>query len=1083
MTQAGKKADVEFIISGDDNVSQLFKRIIDEMQNIQSQSRRTGREVDSSMDQMEDSARRAGNGVQTVSVQLKTIGQNLGGLKRANEELRETDNNARAAGRQMERGFREGGRAADQAANRVNLLKQRVAEVTREMRSMFDSINQGTAGFQSFVGDQVRRGAYVGGLAVTGFATQSAYKHVNEDYEIAQVGSVMKSSFTKNGQFDEKAYNEAYTKVRQTIIAEGLRQDREPNKVDVAQMSRELLKNGIPVEALADVIPIVNEFAQAHKDGKGAITSNEAAKYLSNKLESKQLEYTPENFQRVADQFTKAVDMSSLDARDVLFSDQYTDATTSGALGNVDNAIQQAMNVILSKYSIDGTMAGTTLRTLFLESSKFEMTDAELDKASSDKVRNTAISMLKDLNSVNAAVEADKNISADQKGNEKVLRKLDIASNYMAQLSPDQRQEVGEMLLGKEAFGATVLLTPEGVRDFKEAIAGIQDSSGLTKRYADDKANTAKGDIVALGKAVDAVQGKIGLSLEPMVESVANQLTELATTGMFSFEEIEKGIEKSAERLRSELNPEIGDIYEQLMDLASNGFQIGVALTPLAEGTGKAIIDLLNGDVVGATKAIALAIDATDLKIENLPGELQGLANAAKNAAIFLGAIALLDKGVTIAENGKKVWDAGQKVGEKLRGSGGSNGGTVVGDDDRTIRANVVNVYGGKVNGTDGSKDGGGPVPVPTSSSKDGKNNEPDKSEKETVSEKESNKKAPGKWNTRGGKIAGWTGTSLLALSALGLTDGIPEGMQEVLEYYGWGSMINNLAGNPAGALTNKLPVGVRAGGVPAAIGFSWYKGIDMYGDYYNENQVKNFYKEYSPTGVDRWLLENAQNKLQPASTPEGMVSPVYSKEKRGIIDFLMSKKETKYASVLQGFSDQLLSEAKSNAAMDSKFLITGYDESNIDTLLQKRLNEYYSLNSGDSSSVEVEKRYRRITDSKRAADNSREQEQRDRSQYLREIENDPFLKSSYKKQMIEEMTRPASPSSEATSLIPTLVNHLNKLQEKPIEVHSNNNLRVTVEDNRSVQVQMENVSDFANRTYNDRTLTPMQTVKMRQLE
>ncbi|CAI8969959.1 hypothetical protein EMIT07CA2_60014 [Brevibacillus sp. IT-7CA2] len=59
----------------------------------------------------------------------------------------------------------------------------------------------------------------------------------------------------------------------------------------------------------------------------------------------------------------------------------------------------------------------------------------------------------------------------------------------------------------------------------------------------------------------------------------------------------------------------------------------------------------------------------------------------------------------------------------------------------------------------------------------------------------------------------------------------------------------------------------------------------------------------------------------------------------------------------------------------------------------------------------------------------------------------------------------------------------MSKLQQNPIEVHSNNNLRVTVEDNRAVQVQTEGISNYASRTYNDRTLTPQQTVKMRQLE
>ena len=84
---------------------------------------------------------------------------------------------------------------------------------------------------------------------------------------------------------------------------------------------------------------------------------------------------------------------------------------------------------------------------------------------------------------------------------------------------------------------------------------------------------------------------------------------------------------------------------------------------------------------------------------------------------------------------------------------------------------------------------------------------------------------------------------------------------------------------------------------------------------------------------------------------------------------------------------------------------------------------------------------------------------------------------------MVEEMTRPTSPSSETSSLIPTLVDHLSKLQQNPIEVHSNNNLRVTVEDNRAVQIQMEGISNYAARTYNNRTLTPQQTVKIRQLE
>lgn len=85
---------------------------------------------------------------------------------------------------------------------------------------------------------------------------------------------------------------------------------------------------------------------------------------------------------------------------------------------------------------------------------------------------------------------------------------------------------------------------------------------------------------------------------------------------------------------------------------------------------------------------------------------------------------------------------------------------------------------------------------------------------------------------------------------------------------------------------------------------------------------------------------------------------------------------------------------------------------------------------------------------------------------------------------MLDEITRPNNPgSSNSVSLIPTLLEHLNKIQEKPITVHSDHNLKVLVEDNRSVQVSMESASEYARRTYDNRTLTPQQAVKMRQLE
>lgn len=1059
--QTGKKADVEFIIAGDDNVTRIFKEIASELQVIRNQTRTTGREVTSSMDQVGDSTRKAGREMETVGDRLRRIGDGTAHIKRLNQELEQTDDKARTAGQEMEKGFRDGGRAADQAANKVRALQQRVVEVSREMRGMVDALNHGTAGFQSFVGDQIRRGAYVGGLAVTGFAAHSVKKEVDKEYEFAKLGAVLKSNYYENGKFNEVAYKKDFTELQAFISKEGLRPDREANTMGLIGIATELAKNNMDPKQVMAALSTVSDFAQATD-----LDPDVAAKYLANKAEAAKMEYTPETFQKLADQFVQTVDMSSLDPRDLLYAERYTDF--ANAMGGVDYAVTQAMQVALSKISVDGEKAGTALRTLFLESTKLTVPDSALDNASSTALAKKVERLLADFNAINQAVEKDGSVAKENKGTEKIMRKTALLNRYMGTMTSDEQMEVSSMLFGKEAASVGTIFAGDDYKEFLGYIETIRNSDGITKRYADDRAATSKGQLVALGKAIEDIQGKVGRSLNPLLDATTTQLLKLAAEGKFSFDEINKGVEESAKLLSKELNPEIAEVFEQLSNLATNTFEIGVALSPLAEGTFKSLVKLLNGDVTGAANEIVLAIDATDLKIENLPGELQGLATAAKNAAIFLAAIAAVNKGVELAENGKKIWDAGQKVGEKVRGErkGGSNNGPDI-DGTQTIRANVVNVYGGQVNGGSNGKSGNG-IPVPINTQSVGKQ-VPDSAPKKT----------PGKWQTNLGRGTGYAGTTLLLASMLGLTDGLPEGVQDAIDLYGWTATANNLLGNPLGALKAGT---VTAAGGTAAIGVGWLWALKSYGDYMDAHQAKNFHDKYGPVGAEQWFPKSAQD----ISPPPGVKTiHSYVDEKKSVIEFLLSKKGTKYAPYLTEFSDELLREANFNASKKSQYLLNGYNGGDMEVFLQKRLNEFYSIRNGeDFRSPEYEKKSIRVANKEREEERLLNQQRTDRLQYIREMENDPFLRNSYKRQMLDEITRPNNPgSSNSVSLIPTLLEHLNKIQEKPITVHSDHNLKVLVEDNRSVQVSMESASEYARRTYDNRTLTPQQAVKMRQLE
>ncbi|WP_103110696.1 phage tail tape measure protein [Brevibacillus reuszeri] len=1010
MTQAGKKADVEFIIAGDDNVTQIFRGIANELQGVQNQTRRTGREVNTELDNMGSSARKAGDGVQTVGDRLRNVSQGIGGLKRMNDELEKTDDKARTAGREMERGFREGGRAADQASQRVALLKQRVTEVHREMRGMFDAMNHGTAGFQSFLGDQIRRGVYVGGLAVTGLGVHSVNKEVNKEYEFAKLGAVLKSNYYENGAFDEKSYKKDFDVLTAYIQEQGFRKDREADTFALIGIATELAKNNMDPNQVMAALSVVSDFAQATD-----LDPDVGAKYLANKAEAAKMEYTPETFEKLADQFLTTVDMSSLDPRDLLYAERYTDF--ANAMGGVDYAVTQAMQVALSKISVDGEKAGTALRTLFLESTQLSVPDSALDRASSTGLAKKVEKLIADFNKINLAVEKDSSVSKADKGTEKIIRKTALLNRHMDTMSSDEQMEVSAMLFGKEAASVGTIFAGADYKEFLGYIDTIRDSHGITKRYADDRADTRKGQIVALGKSVDEIQAKIGRSMLPLLDATSSQLLSIATEGKFSFDEISKGVEKSAVLLSKELNPEIAEAFKGLSDLAINGFQVGVSLTPLATGAGKALINLLNGDIGGATKEVVLALEATDLKIENLPGELQGLANAAKNAAIFLGAMIAVDKGIQMAENGKKIWDAGRKIGEVITNK--KTGGSLTDiASDKVIKASVVNVYGNSV--FDGSN-GGGPNRLPA-----------------------------------GGGATGTAGRAV-----------------------GGGAIVE---------------IAATVTGVLAALGLATLVSTVVADVTEEVTGIKEEKRKNDAAGASKWY-SMSYNSTYYGNSPGD--SAQYRKEMKTVGDMLAGYRNRVDNETLSSISQELWNEAEKNMK-DQKRHIFGDNVQDAAAYVDRRINKI--RNMSDIEDAEQEKTLRRQMapewEEQRKLRNyydgmpstgmwpTPEASSKDRTQLIRDLESDPFVKGSYKRQVLDEITQKSTAQTQTTNaLIPTLLSELNKLQQQPIQVHNDNNLRVIVEDNRAVQVSSENITSYANRTYNDRTLTPQQTVKMRQLE
>ncbi|QDS35019.1 hypothetical protein [Brevibacillus brevis] len=225
--------------------------------------------------------------------------------------------------------------------------------------------------------------------------------------------------------------------------------------------------------------------------------------------------------------------------------------------------------------------------------------------------------------------------------------------------------------------------------------------------------------------------------------------------------------------------------------------------------------------------------------------------------------------------------------------------------------------------------------------------------------------------------------------------------------------------------------------------------------------------------------------------------SAQYRKEMKTVGDMIAGYRGPVDHATLNGISQGLWIEAEKNMK-DGRNHIFGDNVEDVASYVDKRINGI--RNTTDIEDAQQENKLRRelmprweeqqklrgyydgmpATGMWPIPEPSREK----RAQRIRDLENDPFARGSYKRQLIEEMTtNSVAQSNSVASLIPTMMAEINKLNQKPIEVHSDNSLRVIVKDNRTVQVQMENISSYANRAYNERTTTPMQAVKMRQLE
>lgn len=331
-----------------------------------------------------------------------------------------------------------------------------------------------------------------------------------------------------------------------------------------------------------------------------------------------------EEWGKMLDMVTKAADISVIDVTDIMDSLTYTGGIASG----LGRDLEEVLGVIsvMGQAGLRGRVAGTGLQALFTRIlSTGELTDKQIDKAPTKYVGQV----------YNAFLAETTNKDGTFKSMDDVAASLDTV---MESLNDQEQAWFAKKLFGLYQMKAAYALTGAVDGDtnmITDFINQIENQSEGTNQIKYELMQASQyGKIESLKNAWEGVKTDVGDRSSLVVSAIADEFfTFLANDGNYNidWDKLRKAFEESGDLIGEKYGEQLGKLIEDAGNFTINAGLIANALTPEAGGILEAIIKLLNGDITGALESFWGGLKDTNEEIEDLPPELQGTANAAKD--------------------------------------------------------------------------------------------------------------------------------------------------------------------------------------------------------------------------------------------------------------------------------------------------------------------------------------------------------------------------------------------------------------------------------------------------------------------
>lgn len=331
-----------------------------------------------------------------------------------------------------------------------------------------------------------------------------------------------------------------------------------------------------------------------------------------------------EEWGNMLDMVTKAADISVIDVEDIMDSLTYTGGIASGLgrdLGEVLGVIS-----VMGQAGLRGRVAGTGLQAFFTRIlSAGELSDTAIGNAPTEYVGQM----------YNAFSAEAVNPDGSFKDMDEVASLLDTA---MSTLNDQEQAWFAKKLFGlyqmKAAYaisgavdGNTNLIT-----DFIDQIEN--QSSGTNDEKLDKMLESQYGKIARLQNRWQGTKTDVGARLSPITTTMVDELFNfLGDPGNYNIDldSLRDAVSESGELIGEKYGEELQKAVEDLGNFGIDAGQIMGAMTPYAGGLISGIGKLLNGDISGAIDEFYQGLEDTNSEIEELPPELQGTAEKARD--------------------------------------------------------------------------------------------------------------------------------------------------------------------------------------------------------------------------------------------------------------------------------------------------------------------------------------------------------------------------------------------------------------------------------------------------------------------